>query len=80
MLKTCLIFNIFTGNRENTAPPNLCNNKWGRCLDNSDVNCFLVTWIYDTNQITFTIKAYLERDQWVGIGFNENPTMVSEFL
>lgn len=68
-------FNFFDGNRENTAPPNLCNNKWGRCLDNSDVNCFLVTWIYDTNQITFTIKAYLERDQWVGIGFNENPTM-----
>lgn len=49
MLKSCFIFNIFIGNRENIVLFNLCNNKWGCCLDNSDVNCFLVMWIYDIN-------------------------------
>lgn len=70
---------MIAGNRKNSSATNLCNNQWGRCSDNNDVNCFLVTWSYDTNQITFTIKAYLERNQWVGIGFNDKQQMVRDF-
>ena len=69
---------MIAGNRKNSSATNLCNNQWGRCSDNNDVNCFLVTWSYDTNQITFTIKAYLERNQWVGIGFNDKQQMVRD--
>ncbi|KAK3090959.1 hypothetical protein FSP39_016057 [Pinctada imbricata] len=60
------------------APPLTCEGTWGNC-NTEDSNCYLVRWSYNdsTGLITFTVRVYLENNQWAALGFSRNTQMAA---